>query len=109
MLRLDKQRNQLGRTISDDHIFRLCARIRCDAGAKSRVFPVRIGCDRIQIVCQRGTQLVRNSQWIDIRTEADDILLFDMIIFFDGFQVTAVKMIFVFNHNIPLSLQQSFA
>jgi len=51
MLNLDEKGDQLGRTVSNDHIFMISATVCGNAFAERSVFPVRISGNGIDLVC----------------------------------------------------------
>ena len=62
-----------------------------DSGLQGGVAPVGIAADDVQVFCQGCFYRGGQAQGIDICPEAGDLLLFDVVIFFNLLQVAAVE------------------
>ena len=97
MLDLDKKRDQLRGAVAHDDVGRVGVGIPGNALAKRGVLPIRVGRDHIDVLCQSFLKLRRNAQRVHIGGKTGDIFFFDAVNFFDLFQITAMKMVFMFN------------
>ena len=93
---LDEQRDQLRGAVADDDVRAFRAAVVSDRLPQRRVFPVRIGHDRVDPCRKLCPKPRRDAQGIDIGGKAGDLFFFDMVDGFDLFQIASVKMVSVF-------------
>ena len=96
MLQLNEKGYELGGAISYHDMLqgRLC--VGADLSAQRGVLPIRVGGDAVNPFNESGAHSRRDPQGIYIGAEAYDFFLFDAINLFYFFQITAVKMIYMF-------------
>ena len=96
---LDKKGDQLCGAVAYDDIFKVCPGIGADTFPKLGVLPVRIAGNGIYVFRQGIPKKRRDPQGIHISGKTGNIFFFNMIDFFDFFQVAAVEMVFMFQHD----------
>ena len=79
---LNKQRDQLGTSVSYQNFFRTASGITCDVFAKLCVFRVRICGNGIQFFGQSCADLFGNAKWIYVGSKSGDLIFRDTKIFF---------------------------
>ena len=104
---LDKKRDQFCGAVSYDNIFKVCPGVGADAFPQLGVLPVRIAGNGVHMFRQGVPEKGGDPQRVYIGGKTGDIFLLDMIDFFDFFQVAAVEMVFMFQHD-RASLQGFF-
>ena len=96
---LDKKGDQFCRAVAHDDIFKACSGVGADTFPKLGVLPVRIAGNGVYVFGQGIPKKRGDPQRIYIGGKTGDIFLFNMIDLFDFFQVAAVEMVFMFQHD----------